>query len=58
MLYVFFKQIRRNYPIAYLTRKKCFWTSEFSIANGTLIPRPDTELLVENILRLTKGNML
>jgi len=41
-------------PIAYLTNKKFFWDSEFLITNDTLIPRPDTELLVENILNLTK----
>ena len=41
-------------PVAYLTNKKFFWNSEFFITNHTLIPRPDTELIVENILRLTK----
>ena len=41
-------------PIAYLTNKKFFWNSEFFITKDTLIPRPDTELIVENILRLTK----
>ena len=41
-------------PIAYLTNKKFFWNSEFYITNDILIPRPDTELIVENILRLTK----
>jgi len=41
-------------PIAHLTNKKNFWNSEFFITNDTLIPRPDTELIVENILRLTK----
>ena len=41
-------------PIAYLTNKKFFWNSEFFITNHTLIPRPDTELIVENVLRLTK----
>ena len=40
-------------PVAYLTNKKFFWNSEFFITKDTLIPRPDTELLVENILRLT-----
>ena len=42
-------------PIAYLTNKKFFWNSEFYITNDILIPRPDTELIVENILRLTKN---
>ena len=41
-------------PIAYLTNKKYFWNSEFFVSANTLIPRPDTELIVENVLRLTK----
>ena len=41
-------------PVAYLIKKKSFWKSEFFITKGTLIPRPDTELVVENILKLTK----
>ena len=41
-------------PVAYLTKKKSFWNSEFIISNDTLIPRPDTELVVENVLKLTK----
>ena len=47
---------RRSYgnPVAYLTNKKFFWNSEFFVTNDTLIPRPDTEILVENILTLTK----
>jgi len=40
-------------PVAYLTNKKFFWNSEFLVSNGTLIPRPDTELIVENVLKLT-----
>ena len=42
-------------PIAYLTNKKFFWNYEFFINNDALIPRPDTELLVENALNLTKN---
>jgi len=41
-------------PVAHLTKKKFFWGSEFFVTNETLIPRPDTELIVENILSLTK----
>ena len=41
-------------PVAYLTKKKSFWNSEFFITKDILIPRPDTELVVETILRLTK----
>ncbi len=42
-------------PIAYLTYKKSFWNSEFTLSEGTLIPRPDTELVIEKILNLTKN---
>ena len=41
-------------PVAYLINKKFFWNSEFFVTNDTLIPRPDSELVVENILSLTK----
>ena len=41
-------------PVAYLTNKKFFWNSEFFVTNDTLIPRPDTELIIENVLKLTK----
>ena len=41
-------------PIAYLINKKFFWNSEFMVTRDTLIPRPDTELVVENTLNLTK----
>ncbi len=41
-------------PVAYLTNKKYFWNSEFFITDDTLIPRPDTELIVESVLTFTK----
>ncbi len=41
-------------PVSYLTKIKSFWNSDFFITKDILIPRPDTELIVENILRLTK----
>ena len=40
-------------PIAYLTNKKSFWKSEFTLSEDTLIPRPDTELVIEKVLDLT-----
>ena len=40
-------------PIAYLTNKKFFWKSEFILSDDILIPRPDTELVIEKVLDLT-----
>ena len=54
-----FKKLIKNRssrkPIAYLTNKKFFWNSEFYITNNILIPRPDTELVVESAIRFTKN---
>jgi release factor glutamine methyltransferase len=41
-------------PIAYLLNKKLFWKSEFYVNQNTLIPRPDTEIIVEQILKVVK----
>ncbi len=41
-------------PIAYLVGKKDFWKYEFYIFDGTLIPRPETELIIEEALRIFK----
>ncbi|MDB3887254.1 peptide chain release factor N(5)-glutamine methyltransferase [Candidatus Pelagibacter sp.] len=42
-------------PIAYLLNKKFFWKSEFYVNRNTLIPRPDTEIIIEQILKVTKN---
>ena len=42
-------------PIAYLLNKKFFWNSEFYVNKNTLIPRPDTEIIIEQILKFTKN---
>ena len=48
------KERANSKPIAYLTNKKYFWNNEFFVNKHTLIPRPDTEILVEQVLKLTK----
>jgi len=42
-------------PVAYLLKKKFFWKHEFYVNENVLIPRPDTELIVEEILNLMKN---
>jgi release factor glutamine methyltransferase len=44
----------KGMPISYLTKKKYFWKNEFYINKDVLIPRPDTELIVEEVIKLTK----
>jgi release factor glutamine methyltransferase len=38
---------RDGEPVAYLTGRRGFWTFELQVTEATLIPRPETELLVE-----------
>ncbi|MGA2654772.1 MAG: peptide chain release factor N(5)-glutamine methyltransferase [Gammaproteobacteria bacterium] len=39
-------------PIAYIIRKKEFYSLEFKVTNDTLIPRPETEMLVDAALNI------
>jgi len=41
-------------PIAYLTGKAHFFNLEFEVNSDVLIPRPDTETIVENVLQLAR----
>ena len=41
-------------PIAYLTGKAHFFNLEFDVTRDVLIPRPDTETLVENVLQFVR----
>ena len=52
----FIKLIERrslNVPISYIINKKFFWKHEFFVNQNVLIPRPDTEIVVEQVLKLT-----
>ncbi len=39
-----------GYPIAYITQTKAFFGLDFFVTKATLVPRPDTEILVEQAL--------
>ena len=41
-----------NEPIAYIIREKEFWSKKFYVNKSTLIPRPETELLVDKLIKL------
>ena len=52
----FLNRRKKNEPIAYITNNKYFWKNKFITNKNVLIPRPDTEHLVEQALRLIKKN--
>ena len=39
-------------PIAYITGSRGFWSMDLNVSSDTLIPRPETEILVEIVLKL------
>lgn len=39
-------------PFAYITGRKEFWSLDFEVGAGVLVPRPDTETLIEEALRI------
>jgi len=48
----FIERRKNGEPIAYLINKKEFWKDEFYVNKDVLIPRPDTELIIEQVLKI------
>jgi len=47
---------KKGEPISYIIKRKEFWKENFFINKNVLIPRPDTETLVEQILKIYDKN--
>ena len=45
-------RIEQGEPLAYVTGSQPFWTLDLKVTHDTLVPRPDTEILVETVLNL------
>ena len=55
--YNYIKLLKRRIskePIAYILKKKEFWKTKFCVNKNVLIPRPETEIIVEEILNITE----
>ena len=50
----YLKRRAKNEPLAYILEEKEFWSKKFIVSRDTLIPRPETELLVEKLLKMYK----
>jgi release factor glutamine methyltransferase len=53
-LEVLVKKRATNYPLEYIINKASFYGEMFIVKPGVLIPRPETEILVENALEILK----
>lgn len=54
----FFEQLKIGTPLEYLTHSKFFYRSQFYVNNHVLIPRSETEILVEKAVLLIQNNEL
>ena len=45
-------------PIAYIIQQKEFWSINFEVNNKTLIPRPETELMLEKLINIYKNQSI
>ena len=50
------QQRQHRVPVAYLTGCREFWSLPLAVTSATLVPRPETELLVETALTLIADN--
>lgn len=48
----------KNEPVAYITGKKEFWSHDFIVNHNTLVPRPETELLIYKLINLYKNKKI
>ena len=51
------RRIKRE-PIAYITGKKEFWSENFTVNHATLVPRPETELLIYKVINFYKNKSI
>ena len=51
------RRIKRE-PVAYITGKKEFWSENFTVNHATLVPRPETELLIYKIINFFKNKRI
>jgi len=53
-LEILVKKRATSYPLEYLINKASFYGEMFIVKEGVLIPRPETEILVENAIEILK----
>ena len=55
--YAIQRRVKRE-PVAYITGKKEFWSENFLVNKNTLVPRPETELMLYGVLKFFKNRTI
>ena len=45
-------------PLAYILKEKEFWSKKFEVNESTLVPRPETELMLEKLIKIYKDKKI
>ena len=51
----FIHRRKKHEPLSYITKRKEFWSLDFNISNSVLIPRPESEIIVEQVIKRFKN---
>ena len=54
----FIKRRTLKEPVAYIVSEKEFWSKKFLVNKDTLIPRPETELIIEQLIKIYRGKSI
>ena len=46
---------KQHEPLSYITKKKEFWSLDFNVSHNVLIPRPESEIIVEQVVKRFKN---
>ena len=52
-----YRRLKRE-PVAYIVGKKEFWSQDFIVNSSTLVPRPETEILIYKIVKIFKDKKI
>tara|TARA_B100000953_G_C17960260_1_gene402752 strand:+ start:80 stop:928 length:849 start_codon:yes stop_codon:yes gene_type:complete len=52
------KRRTKKEPVAYIIGKKEFWSQNFKVTSSTLVPRPESELLIYNVIKYFKNKKI
>ena len=56
LIKAYIEKRKNNYPLQYILGDREFWGMDFDVEEGVLIPRQDTEVLIEQTIEIIKKN--
>ncbi len=54
---IWINRVEKGFPATYILGVQSFWGYDFSVTPAVLIPRPDTETLIETVLQLSRQSV-